>query len=532
MQGTPETSSSHQDTQFADPNDWATQWRSQSAGSSKRRWIGLAVAATVLAVFGVGAMAFANVIGGGGPQPEDVLPANAIAFAKLDLNPSAGQKLAVYQLASKFPQAKSKVSSQDTSIKELTFGAIFTGKTGMGLNYKTDVEPWLGDRVGLGVFPDMDADEKPEIGLAVAFGDQGAAKTAMDKAVAQASKKRHKVGYAFAEGFLVVSDTNAHAAAMVQEGKVHPLVGSHYADDLKKIGTQQVGVAWLDIAPAIKALSKFLKSEMPKGLAQPFKTPAFQKGSDSKATGRVIEGLHAESSFVELVAMGVDIKGADAVAGDAGADAGLIDSFPSDVMAAFTANGLGKSIGGFYTSLSAQPDPLGVRSMLSHVGINSARQVETLLGQETGVMVAGSGARPQFAIRTRGSNPDAALAVARKALAGVPAARGLQIRKIAGPPGIVVGTRSTNPGFDLNKAIFSVSGSKLGGTEAFRTVIPQNDKVVFAGYVNLSKVLPALAKSSKAKPGFDAASLKPLSALGVTASGGSEPVLRIRLSVK
>jgi hypothetical protein len=487
----------------------------------------------MLAVLAVGAMAFADVIGGGGPQPEDVLPANAIAFAKLDLNPSAGQKLAVYQLASKFPQAKGKVSSQDTSIKELTFGAIFTGKAGLGLTYKTDVEPWLGDRVGVAVFPDMDADEKPEIGLAVAFGDQGAAKTAMDKAVAQASKMHHKVGYAFAEDFLVVSDTNAHAAALVQAGKVHPLAGSHYADDLKKIGAQQVGVAWLDVAPATKALSTFLKSEMPKGLAQTFKTQRL-KGSDSKASGRVIQGLHAESSFVELVAMGVDIKGTDAlVAADAGADAGLIDSFPSDVLAAFTANGLGKSIGGLYTSMSGQNDSLGVRSMLSHAGISSARQVETLLGQETGVMVAGSGARPQFAIRTRGSNPDAALAVAGKALAGVPAARGLQIRKIAGPPGIVVATRSTSAGFDLNKALFSGSGNKLGGTEAFRTVIPQNDKVVFAGYVNLSKVLPALAKSSKmAKSGFDAAALKPLSALGVTASGGSEPVLRIRLSVR
>src|SRR6185503_3279771 len=93
------------------------------------RWVAAVTAvATVLAVTAAGA-AFHSVVDGGGPQPEDVLPANAVAFVKLDLNPSAGQKLAVYQLASRFPKVKSKVTSEDTSVKESVFGSIFTGPT-------------------------------------------------------------------------------------------------------------------------------------------------------------------------------------------------------------------------------------------------------------------------------------------------------------------------------------------------------------------------------------------------------------------
>lgn len=164
--------------------------------------------------------------------------------------------------------------------------------------------------------------------------------------------------------------------------------------------------------------------------------------------------------------------------------------------------------------------------------------------------MAGGGANgtdPQVVLRTRGSNPDAALSTARRALSGLPVKGGqtLQMRKIASPPGIVIATRRKGPGADLNAALFKKSGATLGSTESFRQVVPQNDKVVLVGYLNLSKLLPILKRNrgtlseatGKRSGGSgpsdeDLASLKPLSALGITASGGAEPILRVRLSVK
>ena len=111
----------------------------QTPSGSSKKWIGGAVAAVVVVALTVAGVAVVNAMGGGGAQPEDVLPANAMAFSKLDLNPSAGQKLAAYQLISKFPKAKEKVTSEDTSIKESIFGSAFTGSTekgGLGLDYK------------------------------------------------------------------------------------------------------------------------------------------------------------------------------------------------------------------------------------------------------------------------------------------------------------------------------------------------------------------------------------------------------------
>jgi len=511
-----------------DSDSWAAQYRARSAENA-RRWVGAAVAAAVVLVLTVGGVAFANFLGGGGPQPEDVLPANAIAFAKLDLNPSAGQKVAAYRLSSRFPEVKSRVTAEDTSVKESTFGLIFTGETGMGLDYEKDVAPWLGDRVGVGVFPDLDADKKPEVGLAIAVTDPDAARVALDKVVANETGHDHskghvsaKVGYAFTDDFVIVSDTTAHAAALVRAGKATPLAGSNYAEDVKKLGADQIGVAWVDVAATYKAFPKDL---VPKGL-----TAAISRAGGSRTSGRVVTGLHADPSFVELVSIGIDVGGADALVGSvAGGETGLIASFPSGVFAAVTVNGLGRWLGGLYTSLTAKEDPLGIKPMLSGIGIRSARDVETLLGDEAGIMAGGDPASPQYVLRTRGSDREAALNLARRALAGIPA-EGVQARKVSGPPGVVIGVRPAGSGPDLTSAVVGHSGSRLGDTEAFRQVISQDEKADLVAYVNLGKVLPLLTRD--AKPGVDLASLKPLSALGLTATGGTEPTVRLRLSFR
>ncbi len=62
--------------------------------------VGGGVAAAVL--IGAGAFAFVQ-LSGGGPQPHDVLPDTAVAYARIDLDPSAGQKVAALRLIRKFP---------------------------------------------------------------------------------------------------------------------------------------------------------------------------------------------------------------------------------------------------------------------------------------------------------------------------------------------------------------------------------------------------------------------------------------------
>jgi hypothetical protein len=501
---------------------------------AEAKWIGAAAAVAVVVGFTVGGMA-AIKVAGGGAQPEDVLPANAIAFAKLDLNPSAGQRVAAYRLASKFPKVKNKVTSEDTSIKESIFGSIFTGptsKSGLGLDYKKDVEPWLGDRVGVAVFPDMDGDKKPEVGVAIAVKDQEAAKVALDKAIVGAVKtvpgpeevpeltapvKPTKAGYAFTDGYVILSDTTAHAEALAKDGKAGSLADSRYADDVKALDGDQVGVAWADIAAANQAMP-----------ADTLNTGAFGMAGiagvngPKNASGRVVIGLHADPSFLEVTGKGIDLKGLDSLVKGGGGTA-MIASFPSEAFGAVSVNGLGKHLADLYTSFVAKGDSLGVKSELDEMGIRSAKEIETLFGAETGVVVGGTKDSPEVAVRTRGGDADAALAIAGRLMDASPATgTDVTATKVTGPDGIVVGM-----GAGLTAAVSNKSGSRLGRTEAFKQVIPDAGKADDAAYVDLAKVVQVFADDSK-----DADSLKPFKALGMTATGGSEPSFRLRVSVK
>jgi Protein of unknown function (DUF3352) len=492
-----------------------------STSRGSKRWIGAAAAVVVVAAVAFGGMTLLKVLGGGGAQPEDVLPNSAIVFAKLDLNPSVGQKLAAYRLASSFPKVKNKVTSQDTSVKESIFSSIFTGNTSWGLSYKRDIEPWLGDRIGVGLFPAMPGDNKPEIALAIAYTDETAAKAALDKAIAHSANNVQMVGYAFADGYVIVSDTAAHAAALVQDGKVSPLAlpaWSTYGDDVRSLGSDQIGVAWADVAASYKAIPKNQLANSPLSQLTGTQDP-------KNATGRLVMGLHADPSFLELSGKGIDLKGAGALT-KAGAvnEAALMASFPSDLFGAVTATGLGKVAGALYTGLIGHGDRLGAKPMLDGLGIDSAQQVETLLGTETGLVMGGTIDQPEYAVRTRGSDPAAAYELARRMLDTAQVdTEGITVHKVAGPDGIVVGK-----GSGLIGAMTSQSGRRLGGSEVFRQVIPDPGKANFAAYVNLAKVLPLLTKDHPK----DAESLKPFNALGLTATGGAEPSFRLRISVR
>ena len=109
---------------------------------------------------------------------------------------------------------------------------------------------------------------------------------------------------------------------------------------------------------------------------------------------------------------------------------------------------------------------------------------------------------------SRNSGGDSATAGGRRA----------GVARWSSPEGIVVSV-----GSDLTKAISDLSGSKLGGDQAFELVAPDSDKSLTAGYVNFAKVVPLLAENPK-----DAASLKPLLALGLTGITLGQVLRRVR----
>ncbi len=103
-------------------NDSAPEWEAYPPG--RRPWVAaeapaeppagtrrsrrLAVAATVTGVLVLGGagLAVAAYLDGSGPQPQDVLPADTLGFVSVDLDPSAGQKVALDVAAGEVPRPR------------------------------------------------------------------------------------------------------------------------------------------------------------------------------------------------------------------------------------------------------------------------------------------------------------------------------------------------------------------------------------------------------------------------------------------
>jgi hypothetical protein len=75
----------------------------QPRRSRTGRKVAIGAAAAGVVLLGGAGYAVAAYLSGGGPQPEEVLPADTIGVVKLDLDPAAGQKAAVASLMGKFP---------------------------------------------------------------------------------------------------------------------------------------------------------------------------------------------------------------------------------------------------------------------------------------------------------------------------------------------------------------------------------------------------------------------------------------------
>jgi len=187
----------------------------ESPDRSRRGTVVAAVAVLVVAVLGGGAYAAYAFLNGGGPQPADVLPASTVAVVSVDLDPSAGQKIAAIKTIRKFPALKKSLGLQaDDDLRQFVFDKIVTESGCRGLDFDTDLKPWVGKRAALAA---VDLGEKnPTPAIALQITDRAKARAGVDALVKCADPK--DFGYALGQDYLVASDSAAHATAILDKG--------------------------------------------------------------------------------------------------------------------------------------------------------------------------------------------------------------------------------------------------------------------------------------------------------------------------
>ena len=191
----------------------------ESAPRRRPRW-GLVAAAGigVVGVVAVGGLGLAQLLSGSG-SPADAVPANALAYVSVDLDPSASQKIAAIQMMRKFPALKKEVGleARDDLRRWFFEEALDDCK---GLTYDDDVAPWIGDRMAVAAVPDAGQKVSPLFALQV--GDQDAAADGV-RAMAEKCGEDEQIGVAFVGDYAVLMEKQSDADSYAKAAEASPL---------------------------------------------------------------------------------------------------------------------------------------------------------------------------------------------------------------------------------------------------------------------------------------------------------------------
>lgn len=472
-----------------------------SAGTLLPAAVGVAAAGVALS--GVAVLAF---LSGGGTQPEDVLPAGALAFVKVDLDPAANQKLAVYRLAEKFPASADEVDDED-EVKDQLLAALFDDVE--GVDYAADIAPWIGDRIGIAAVPSGDGE--PDALAAVGYRDRAAAEAGL----ARLRAADPTVAYAFSEkaDYVLVSDVQSVVDAAVDPSSV---LGDAdvYAGAVDALDGDQIVTGWLDLAAFWAALTPQERSETSR---------AFGAQGDLGPTGQAVVGVRADDRFVEVQGRTVDAS-ADVlreveVGGEKGS--GMVQDLPRGTVLALSVTGVGDALATFYDRTAGGPaDAAGLTEAAEQLGLSLPQDLRALLGDETMLAVLG---QEDVAVRSR-SEGDQAYAVAQRVAQAVednggPVA-GDSLRDVDG--GLAFGTTPAA----LDQVTATDGG--LGSSDRFRLAVPDADDAGVVLYVDVARALELGAADGDV---LDRESVEPLEAVGLTANGGNGG-FRLRLTVR
>ncbi|MFT4299730.1 MAG: DUF3352 domain-containing protein [Aeromicrobium sp.] len=212
-----------------------------------------------------------NTLGGGGPQPADALPASTVAYARIDLDPSASQKVALLDLIDRVPEVKEEFGLEDVDsqadLREVAFTDWFDIEGSCDVDYDADVKPWIGERAGIALIGDFEiSDDEQDTAQSVAENTalviqvtdedkarEGITKLAtecgvMDDLADGLDLDNEEPGIVFRDGFAVVAVSQEAADAIDQATSDKGTLASNdrFSADMDALGEDGIFSAWYD----------------------------------------------------------------------------------------------------------------------------------------------------------------------------------------------------------------------------------------------------------------------------------------------
>ncbi len=422
----------------------------------------IAALAMVLVVAGGGIFAYGKLKGG--DQPAAVLPGTAVAYARVDLNPSAGQKVAAIRFLLKFPSVKDNLglTGEKDDLRQKLFEQIkkYAGDDLADVDYDKDIKPWLGERAGIAALPPTDGKDEPVVVVAVQVKNEGEATKGLDKLMANEDKKP---GRAFSNGYVLLGDDQATVDAAVATAKDNPLdKNAKFSSDMDKLGEQGFASVWADMK-GIASISGKVDSAALGGI-----------GDASMAAA-----LRFDSSYVELKGIAQGDKSIKVNSADAG---DLITKLPDTTAGAVAVSGgenlvdtmwqqMEKASNGNIKELTAQ--------ITEETGLTLPDDLKSLLGKNLAVAIDKDSANgPKIAARME-TDPAKAEPVVEKltTLLHERSSANIPIESAKDDDTLVLAT-------DKDYAEQVLKGGNLGQSENFKQALPDTKGAVTIGYVD------------------------------------------------
>lgn len=473
-----------------------------------------------------GAFAAYQLLSGGGAQPAEALPGSAIAYARIDIDPSAEQKVATLRLLRRLPEFEEEtgITSDKEDLRRLIVEEFLSDSECSELSYDDDFAPWVGDRAGFAV---MLVDDEIQPVVSIQVTDQGNAEEAVDALSACSSlasagddstgfgtgEVDAESGIEFVGDYMLIAQSQDLASQFADEAESAPLSEDEdFTDAMDALGEPGVASFWADI-DALR--------ELPMLSSQP----------QADLVMEALEGIHsysgafrAGSDYLELsllVNSDITIPEED--------DNPVVD-LPDTTLGAVSFSNGGSYVDQYWEQFRALVDQAepgsfdqDVAAFEAESGLMLPEDLRTVLGDNLTASLDSAGLTPE-SLQSPQDLVNVGLGIRfvtdPAAIQDVVDRVQAKINESLTPVSLI--TKETDDGLVVatNQAYADTlaEDGSLGDSDTFQTAVPEASDAEAVFYVDLDKVKEIAESFGET----DTADLEPMKAFGMTLQQGDD----------
>jgi hypothetical protein len=348
--------------------------------------IGIIAGGITLVIAGVGVSI--ALLTGGGTQPEDVLPRDTVAIAKIDLSPKIGQRINLVRFLSQFPKTIENFDQEDP------VGSILDqSEISSDIDW-AEIQPWIGTRYAVAVVESA-GELNPVIVLSIK--DELEMKYYFNKNFPE-------IEYEVILDYVLIAD-NKSVLNVITSAPSHLSDNEDYKSDMDTLGGDQIASVWANLKPISQIADDWIDDY--------FYNQGLGQNADSLKNndGRIAIGMHfTPDSFVtDIITVGLNDGDVEVDAQSRSLE--IIGDLPSDIFGVLSIDGIGKAFTGALLDNS-----LG-REILDGLGI-SERDFGLLFDGPLAILAVNDGRRsdPLILARMEPVNPAQTLAAIKRFL--------------------------------------------------------------------------------------------------------------------